>query len=167
MHGARESATGGGFWGTFMSNLGGIVDTPSMARGSCQGKALTARRDDRDRNEENWNPHTKTIEKHFSLSFPRMLFLEHRFGLKGGQHMVLSRQRWMNHEENFLNTVNGAHTQNIERCWVEVRRFIQRNRKGTTPGLPKTHLAEFPHRCRMEGVDLFEGLLIVIKFYPA
>ncbi|CAG0904605.1 unnamed protein product [Darwinula stevensoni] len=153
-----------------------------MARESCQGNALTARRDDRDRNEENCNPHTKTIdvrcfvvekrdrETFFSIIsknvVPGTQIWTEGWAAYGALPTMGYLHQWVNHE-NFLNTVNGAHTQNIERCWVEVRRFIQRNRKGTTPGLLQTHLAEFRHRGRMEGVDLFEGLLNVIKFYPA
>ncbi|XP_018325790.1 uncharacterized protein LOC108737443 [Agrilus planipennis] len=47
------------------------------------------------------------------------------------------RHLTVNHELNFVDARTGAHTQNIERSWVEVRRHVPR------AGLVKNHLASY------------------------
>lgn len=43
----------------------------------------------------------------------------------------------VNHQINFVDPASGAHTQNIERSWVEVRRYVPRS------GLVRQHLASY------------------------
>lgn len=43
----------------------------------------------------------------------------------------------VNHQINFVDPDSGAHTQNIERSWVEVRRYVPR------AGLVRHHLASY------------------------
>lgn len=53
----------------------------------------------------------------------------------------------VNHSQNFV-SINGVHTQNIERQWEILKKKILRNMKGTSTALLPTHLHEYMWRSR-------------------
>lgn len=72
----------------------------------------------------------------------------------------------VNHSENFVNPVTGAHTQKVESMWSSAKR---RNRRecGTHRKMLDSYLCEFMWRKRHAGTDLFEQIIQDIKaFWP-
>jgi len=57
----------------------------------------------------------------------------------------------VNHSRNFVNRQTGAHTQNIERTWLEVRRKFKRM-QGTSKALFDSYLAEYMWRRNVVGI---------------
>lgn len=53
----------------------------------------------------------------------------------------------VNHSQNFI-TLDGTHTQNIERNWGILKKKIVKDMHGTSPALLESHLAEFMWRSR-------------------
>lgn len=63
----------------------------------------------------------------------------------------------VNHSRNFVNPVNGAHTQSVESMWGRAKRKFRRMH-GTSMPLRPTYLAEYVWRCEF-GRDAFHNIL--------
>jgi transposase-like protein len=59
--------------------------------------------------------------------------------------------RTVNHSRNFINQQTGAHTQNIERTWLEVRRKFKRM-QGAPQKLFDSYLSEYIWRRNVVGI---------------
>lgn len=72
----------------------------------------------------------------------------------------------VNHSRNFVNRQTGAHTQNIERTWLEVRKKFKRM-QGTSKAHFDSYLAEYMWRRNVVGIYsnalVFSGILEEIK----
>jgi hypothetical protein len=70
----------------------------------------------------------------------------------------------VNHQEEYVNGETGAHTQAIERSWLDAKTKIMKNMRGTTTELLQGHLDEFCWRhINRDNDDLYAAFLRDIK----
>lgn len=67
--------------------------------------------------------------------------------------------RTVNHSENFIDPITGAHTQQAEGMWSVAKRFFRRHHS-TNPAMLDSYLCEFMWRkSQQDGVNLFTAIL--------
>lgn len=70
----------------------------------------------------------------------------------------------VNHQQNYVDQLTKAHTQSIERSWLDAKTKIMKTMRGTTMQLLKSHLYHYCWKvARKEEPDLFIAFLRDIK----
>uniref|UniRef100_A0A1X7VKF1 ISXO2-like transposase domain-containing protein n=1 Tax=Amphimedon queenslandica TaxID=400682 RepID=A0A1X7VKF1_AMPQE len=70
----------------------------------------------------------------------------------------------VNYSLNFINPINGAHTQSIESTWSQVKRMMRSTGvMNTSSELFSTYLQEFLWRRKFNDTDHFESIIDAIK----
>ena len=72
----------------------------------------------------------------------------------------------VNHQQNFVNPSNGAHTQCIEANWGHIKTKLLRSMHGTTLQLLPGHLAEYWWRQQHEARSFWDLIEMIRLYFP-
>ena len=69
----------------------------------------------------------------------------------------------VNHQKNYVNPISGAHTQGIERSWLDARIDILKKKRGVPIHLFQSHLDYYCWRVLRKDEDMFTAFLNDIR----